>query len=207
MEDSMWGATEEESSPVDDLLLPLPLRPTGRARLPSPMRAKKALAACLDNLALPNRGSAALLKENIALESPIANLMSDPKCVPRPDLATENGHTPLAEREVVANNGNFACLQFVTSPSVMSTPARGSREAEGRAQSPARNFDERINGSAEQPSFSFLTVQESPATPVPENFALPATTATPSSGKKWKDDGTLRLKKVRTPSGINPSLS
>lgn len=195
MEDSIWTASEEESSTVDDLLLPLPLRPTSRARLPSSMRAKKALGASLDNLTVPSKGSPALLKENIALESPIANLMSDPKCVARPDLASENGHTPLAERDAVVNNGSFSCLQFVTSPSAVFTPARGGRELEGGDQLPTRNFDERSNGSAERLSFSFLTVQESPLTPATENLALPATTTSPPSVKKWKDDGTLRLKK------------
>lgn len=223
MLDSMRGeevedrdSTSGEESSQDDLLQPLPLRPTSRARLPSSMRAKKALGACLDNLAVPgSKGSSALLKENIALESPIANLIvvADPaaaKCLPRQlaDLAPGNGHdqgyTPLAERETVANNGSFASPPFVTSPSVI-TPAR-SREPEGGSltQLPnsetRKNFAERINDAADQPSFSFLTVQESPAPhtpapPVAENLALPATTPS-SGGKKWKDDGTLRLKKV-----------
>lgn len=170
-EDLVYGETEEESS-----LAPLPLRPTSRARLPSSMRAKKALGACLDNLALPNNRT--VLKENIAFDlSPVANLMSDP---------VMSRDTPLAERE---ENGSFH---------IVSTPVKAQLSTRS-------NCDERLYGStAEQPGFSFLTVQESPATPVPENCSLPAMASTPSSGKKWKDDGTLRLKKVRA---IDPPLS
>jgi hypothetical protein len=205
----MWpeGAESQEDSSV-----PLPLRPTSRTRVPSSVRAKKALGASLDSLALPCKGSAALLKENIAIESPIANLMliadPAPKCLSRPfDLASEPGCFPLAAREVATNNGSVAFPQFVTSPSVIpaaSTPAKGREPGPDgiTAQlhmSEAVACDERIDASGEQPSFSFLTAQEPPLplTPAPhalQNSALPSTT--PSSGKKWKDDGTLRLKKV-----------
>lgn len=205
-EREMWG--EETVSQEDPV--PLPLRPTSRARVPSSVRAKKALGASLDYLAPPGKGSAALLKENIALESPIANLMLTgepaPKCLSRPfDLASENGH-PLAEREVAANTGSVACLSFVTPvvPAV-STPGMGREPDTGGVTAPLHTsekltFDERINASGEQPSFSFLTAQEppqplTPAAPMVHNPALPG--PTPSSGKKWKDDGTLRLKKVR----------
>lgn len=224
--------TEEKEVLIDETheeLLPLPLRPTSRARLPSSVRAKKALGACLDNLAVQENDSVVLLKENIALESPIANLVvaADPATMSelclssafdevsasgeRGDLASENGHTPLGTREEATNKESFPSPQFSSSPSVIpdiSTPAvdgPGLMHSRG-----ALSFDERIDAAGAQElghgqlSFSFLTPQEAPApptpqtpapqTPVPEDPSLPVTT--PSSGKKWKDDGTLRLKKV-----------
>lgn len=192
----------------NDVVLSAPSMPTSRARLSSSMRAKKAPGACIDNLAIPSKGSGMLLKENIALGSPISNLITavDPaglasRCLSKPfDLASENSHAPLAEREIVANYGSLPNPQFVSSPTIMPTLFTPAKESNAQMGS---IFDDRINVSGdnrgfsrEQSTFSFLTAQEPPApqTPGAENFALhPATT--PSSGKKWRDDGTLRLKK------------
>ena len=215
---------EDEPTAQEDPPAALPLQPTSRARVPSSVRAKKALYTSLENLALPpSKGAAAMLKENIALESPIANLMlladpAAPKCVFRPlDLAPDTGHSPLAEREVVANNGSVTCVHFfpssvtpaVPSPAKSREPEPGSINAQLR-RSETRSFDDRMNAPEEQPSFSFLTAQEPPhpLTPaphmLPNSTALPATT--PSSGKKWKDDGTLRLKKVHLPAYTSLSM-
>lgn len=60
----------------NDVVLSAPSMPTSRARLSSSMRAKKAPGACIDNLAIPSKGSGMLLKENIALGSPISNLIT-----------------------------------------------------------------------------------------------------------------------------------
>jgi hypothetical protein len=194
MLDSMrTGETEEKGVLSDETredLPPLPSRPTSRARLPSTVRAKKALGSCLDNLAVPKTGS----EENIPLDSPVANLVAPAD----PDLASGNAHTPLAK-----DGASFPSPQLSSSPSVIpdvSTPAEPSRGA--------LSFEDRINAAgAEQPCFSFLTAQESsaapptpqtpapPQSPVPQDPALPVTTPS-SAGKKWKDDGTLRLKKV-----------
>ena len=213
-------------------LPPLPLRPTSRARLPSSVRAKKALGASLDNLALPKSGSG-VLKENIALGSPVANLVvatgpatvgaESAVCLARAfdelpvpvalgDLASDNGHTPFAKRENADSTESFASPHLLFSPSVI--PNVSSLTEGGIAQLHSRgtlSFDDRIKSSSahgfghEQPSFTFLTAQEgaapptpqtpAPPTPVPQDPALPVTTPS-STSKKWKDDGTLRLKKV-----------
>ncbi|KAG0563594.1 hypothetical protein KC19_8G043800 [Ceratodon purpureus] len=225
MLDSMRTVETEEkvvsSEESHEELPPLPSRPTSRARLPSSVRAKKALGSCLDNLAVPSNGSGALLKDGFGLESPVANLVMAADLVTEPrvclsrafdelsgDLASDNGHTPFANG---GNQGSFATPQLSSSPSVVpdvSTPAEdGISQLHSRG---ALSFNERINASVaqglgqEQPSFSFLTAQEPPApptpqtpapqSPVPQDPALPVTTPS-SAGKKWKDDGTLRLKK------------
>lgn len=196
------GDIEESEITSDETyadLPPLPLRPSSRARLPSSMGAKKALGACLDSIVLSSNESEAF-KENIAVGSPIVNLVApaDPAALASKSVTCTNVHTPLAERVGTALNESFASPQLASSPSIIPdvfTPADQVRS------SGTLSFDQRLDAcGAQESSFSFLTAQESstpetplPQTPVLENTALPVTT--PSSGKKWKDDGTLRLKK------------
>ncbi|XP_024403089.1 myosin-3 isoform X2 [Physcomitrium patens] len=197
------GDTEEREVSSDDTqedLLPLPSRPTSRARLPSSVRAKKALGVCLDNIVPSSNGSAALSKEIVFLGSPIANLTvpSDPLSLAPKSFASENGYTPLAKGEDSANNESFASPNLAYSPTIIPDVLMQSDEVR---RSRTLSFGERLNAcSTQERSFSFLTAQESstPHTPLPQNplvedTSLPVTT--PSAGKKWKDDGILRLKK------------
>lgn len=231
MLDSIRTGDEEQG----DMPPALPQRPTSRARLPSSVRARKHLGAAMDSLTLPSKGPTVLLKENVPVDSPIANLVlpRGPSAVPPETLnklqvsysrpldnsSTTDSSSRFTQESCRTENGNDMytlnnrselTLQNAGSQSMVPGIANGPEarvcmegSTEQHSRDP-RDVSEAIGSGLatavptlelENSSFSFAS-QQGPAlhTPVEET---PAPVVTPlTTGKKWKDDGTLRLKKV-----------
>lgn len=211
---------------------PLPVRPSSRARLPSSViKARKHLV--LDHATIPTSKCSTVNstpeKNNHMCDSPIANLVSSANsemCTPRPcssQLALDScsgddsaiGNVQTVSR-VVMDEGSS---DLVASPSFIPGACKlaEAREGEGGAavsdcrdtgcdpQQPVVTSVQEVEVG--QPNFSFLTSESTapPHTPVPQDPIAAVPMTPPTTGRKWKDDGTLRLKKVCSTTILNSS--
>lgn len=223
----------QEKETMEVLPPPLPVRPSSRARLPSSViKARKHLV--LDHATLPTSKSSTVTstpeKNNHMCDSPMANLASSANsemCTPRPyssQLALDScsgdgsaiGNAQPVSRVMVDEGSS----DLVTSPSFIPGACKlaEAREGEGGAAvSDCRDigYDSQqpvvISAVHEvevgQPTFSFLTSESTlpPHTPVQQDPVAAVPMTPPTTGRKWKDDGTLRLKKVCNATILNSS--
>lgn len=184
---------EKENSGDDFRPPPLPVRPTSRARLPSSVRARKHPGAVTNTLATPTKvPTAGLLGKlcvtdvdssigKVGLPADDCHAHYSAQCVMGSEVSTRNPFDMLvaveSSRDPAYENGHV----IMPSEDGVIMPSGGAHESNISSQ--------------EQSSFSFSMPQHIPAldTAVQQN-PIPVAT----SGKKWKDDGTLRLKKVCT---------
>jgi hypothetical protein len=223
----------QEKETMEVLPPPLPVRPSSRARLPSSViKARKHLV--LDHVTPPTSKSSTVTstpeKNSHMCDSPMANLASSANsemCTPRPyssQLALDScsgdesaiGNVQTVSRVMVDEGSS----DLVTSPSFIPGACKlaEAREGEGGAAvSDCRDigYDSQqpvvISAVQEvevgQPTFSFLTSESTlpPHTPVQQDPVAAVPMTPPTTGRKWKDDGTLRLKKVCNATILNSS--
>ena len=166
---------------------PLPVRPTSRARLPSSVRARKHPGAVTNALATPTKVPTAgslgkFCVADVDVDSPIG----------KAGLPADDCHAHYSAKCVIASEVS------TRSPFDMLVAVESSRDPayeNGHVIMPSGGADESNISSQEQSSFSFSMPEHIPVldTAIQQN-PIPVVT----SGKKWKDDGTLRLKKVCT---------
>lgn len=198
-----------------DLPPALPQRPISRARLPSTVRARKALSATLENIVVRGNETgevtsrtADVTKERLVVHAP--SLYKDETTA---SVKSFNNSEEWQQMEVLDASSAVARTHrplveeddhvYVASPTFISAVARSTERREAEGVEYGRNGThgdavetmvkmhrsssaDVLTQCSDKSSFSFQTSQDPPAPVI-----------SPSTGhKKWKDDGTPCLRKV-----------